>query len=256
MIELRQAYLMSNLVEHFHQSVYCKSNILNLHSGLEAQEIAIKNMMKIMKDTIVDEAEFTRIIPYKYTPLDVIYKDKYHELFEEMKIENLGYHREFKTLLVDTFNTIHKDTNLKHNTLKLVVRFFSEKKEFIRNIERMLLVFDRSEWDFYMWTKQEIRKFERKIDKSSLWLQEEDEFYDYKYIKDVLGCLLNLDQALYHQHQVTYSKDNDKYEISILDQDMKIDIFVQKIYSNVKIYDNIISFIKKNKKLLNLVRKI
>ena len=47
----------------------------------------------------------------------------------------------------------------------------------------------------------------------------------------------------------------DKYEIEIIDQERKIDIFAQRVYSNVKIYDNIISFIKKNKKLLSLVRK-
>ena len=188
MVELRQAYLMNNLVEHFHRSVYLHKDVLNLHTGLEAQEIALKDMITTMKDTIVKETEYSRLIPYRYAPLDVIYDDKYKQIFEDMPDEqNFILHMDFKALIIDAFNTIHKDTNLKHNTLKLIVRFFSEKKEFIRNIERMMLVFHDSEWDFYMWTKQEINKFERKIDKSLLWLKEEDEFYDYKYIKDVLG---------------------------------------------------------------------
>ena len=66
---------------------------------------------------------------------------------------------------------------------------------------------------------------------------------------------MNLDNALYHKHKVMHDEVQDKYEIEIIDQERKIDIFAQRVYSNVKIYDNIISFIKKNKKLLSLVRK-
>lgn len=106
-------------------------------------------------------------------------------------------HQDYKMLLIDIFNTIFQDKTLKQQVLTLIVRFFSEKTEFIRNVEKMMLVFNKQEWFFYKWANDSIDDFTRKVDKSALWLKQDDDFDDEKYINSVLITLSELYKALY-----------------------------------------------------------
>ena len=255
LMDLRQAYLMNNLVEHFHIDVFRNYDILNLQGGMSSQDIAIKRMIKDMKSVIINDDEVSLRIPYRFPSIDTMYEKNRKPFLNKLsKEERANMHDDFRMLLVDTFNTIFSNKALKQSTLTLLVRFHSEKTEFIRNIEKMVLVFNQEEWDFYKWANFTIDTFTRKIDKSALWLNEQDEFDDYKYIKNVLDCLNKLNNAFYYSYSISYDRNEEVYIIDFEEEEREVNEFVQKIYRNIKIYDHIISFITNNIKLLKLVR--
>jgi hypothetical protein len=80
-------------------------------------------------------------------------------------------HEDFKTLLIDTFNLSINDPYLAQMTLNLIVRYYSEKAEFVRNIDRMVLLFDEKEYIKYQYIHEQLNTLNRKMEKSELWLK-------------------------------------------------------------------------------------
>ena len=59
--------------------------------------------------------------------------------------------------------------------LSLIARYNSETAEFVRNIDRTLLLLDDFDYGFYKWTHQALEKFVQLSEKSHRWLKKDED---------------------------------------------------------------------------------
>ena len=147
--DLRQHYLMSNNVEFFYNisSQYRKEDSRKL-TNEEYEEIK-DTLIQEFKYLIPDSPSFHNYMVYELPSIDKMYDDDKSELFKSMIDNEDNMHEEFVTLVINIFNLHNYDPLLRQLIILLICRYHSERAEFIRNLDRMILFFDDSDWKFY-----------------------------------------------------------------------------------------------------------
>jgi len=215
-------------------------------------------MIKDFKKVLPDAAEFTEQMSYSFKSVDEMYDNKDFEAYrkEVQSLDNnIDMHEEFLILLIDTFNVSGSDEYLKQMTLTLICRYYSERSELIRNIERMTLIFNEEEWMFFQWVSSRIDQFTRDTEKSSLWLIDLDEYDEDEYIRKVYQYLEELEASIYYKFTIELNEENElSIKYSSKKKTRKINKFAQRVFRSLKVYDHLINFIMQNMKLLVYVR--
>jgi len=213
-------------------------------------------MIKDFKKVLPDDKNFTQQMSYKFPSIDDMYDNKEFEEFRE-QIQNydlgIDMHDNFLVLLIDTFNVSSGDKFLQQMTLTIICRYYSERSELVRNIDRMCLLFDEDESRFFNWVNTTIDQFTRDTEKCSLWMNEDDEIDDDALIDQVSKYLYDLRAALYHKFTIEDDEDG-KLVFNLIPGERKINKFAQRVFRSLKVYDHIINFIMQNLKLLTKVR--
>lgn len=99
-LDLRQNYLMTNLVEHFHSDVFKNYDKLGLNTGDEAQIDAIMGMVKDMKSVIITDDDYALRIPYRFPPINKMFEINVMPIYKKFSKEELG-----KTLWIKTLTS-------------------------------------------------------------------------------------------------------------------------------------------------------
>jgi hypothetical protein len=261
LLDLRQTFLMSNIVEMFHKRVFKKQNKFNLENITEKDKIkATRTMIKDFKKVLPESAEFKNYMSFSFPSVDEMYDNKEFENYRELvqkKDPNLDMHDEFLILIIDTFNVSTTDKLLQQNALNLICRYYSERSELIRNIERMLLLFNEEEWMFFQWVNKTIDEFTRMTEKSTMWLNNLEEFDEEQFIDNVNDVLQDLRSCAYYKFTLKYDNENDDNIIfEKIKGERKINKFAQKVFRSIKIYDHLINFITQNIELFTYVRTV
>lgn len=256
LFDLRQNYLMSNIVEMFHKRVYTQKDGLHLLSNEKDKVLVMKSMIKDFKNVLPDAKDFTQQMSYKFPSIDEMYDDEdfneYRKQVVNMAGSNLDMHDNFLILLIDTFNVSGKNKYLLQMTLTIICRYYSERSELIRNIERMTLIFNDEEWRFYNWVNITIDRFTRDTEKSSLWLVDLEGYDEDEYIDRVNNNLEELLITLYQKFKI--NNFDGILTLDYVEGERKINKFAQRVFRSLKVYDHLINFISQNMKLLIKVR--
>lgn len=256
LLDLRQNYLMSNITEMFYKRVFQKHSGMKLNDSDSLRTKAMRSMVDDFKKVLPDAAEFTQQMSYKFPSVDEMYEDKefedYRKQVQSMDAD-IDMHDDFLILLIDTFNVSSNDSYLQQMTLTIICRYYSERSELVRNIERMTLLFDDTEWMFFRWVNNTIDQFTRDTEKSSLWLVDLEEYDEDEYINRANNYLFQLRSALYHKFTIDYDE-NGNLVFNHIEGERKINKFAQRVFRSLKVYDHLINFFKQNMKLLTLVR--
>lgn len=256
LLDLRQNYLMANIVEMFHKRVYTQKKGTWLSESETNREKAMKSMVKDFKRVLPDAEEFTRQMSYTFPSVDEMYEDKEFEAYrtqiQNMDL-NIDMHDDFLILLIDTFNVSSNDAYLQQMTLTIICRYYSERSELVRNIERMTLILDEDEWKFYKWVNITIDQFTRDTEKSALWLIDHEEYDEDEYIDRVNNYLYQLRAALYQKFSIEYDEEGGLV-FEHVHGERKINKFAQRVFRSLKVYDHLINFTVQNEKLLIFVR--
>mmetsp|Transcript_29160 Transcript_29160/g.33357 ORF Transcript_29160/g.33357 Transcript_29160/m.33357 type:complete len:821 (-) Transcript_29160:2783-5245(-) len=269
--DLRQHYLMSNMIEFFYRNVFSKFD-------LQDNEVFSKEDTEKMNQILLDE--FIHLIPdseafhnhmsYELPNIDKMYER--NELMEYAKslnkedLDKAEMHDEFVTLLIDTFNEHSRDSFLRQLVMLLICRYNSERAEFIRNLDRVILFFNSNDFNFYRWTQEQMDKFVHLTEKSNIWLLKtrnvlkgyEDDLYEFGILEDmqkVKAILNSLKRAMVYRCCI-FETDDGVLDIEIQKGERKINVFAQDLYRNLKVYDYLLNFLFQNKELLLLVRRI
>ena len=177
----------------------------------------------------------------------------------------LEMHDEFVGLMIDIFNMHSYDSFLRQLIILLICRYHSERAEFIRNLHRTLLFFDKSDYNFCKWTRVQLEKFTFNSEKSNIWLLkikntindlsediEEIEVNDELF--ELLNILSNLKRAVIYQCDIIDSEG--ELNLDYHKGERKINPYAQNLYRNLKVYDYMINFLFQNKELLTKVRSL
>jgi hypothetical protein len=213
-------------------------------------------MIKDFKKMLPDAKDFTHKMSYDFPSIDEMYEDeefdKYRKQVESLSNSNLDMHDNFLILMIDTFNVSSSNNYLMQMSLTIISRYYSERSELIRNIERMSLLFNNEEWKFFNWVNETIDSFTRDTEKSALWLVDVNGFDEDEQIEQVSNYLEDLLSTLYQKFRVI---DIDgKLTLDFKEGERKINKFAQRIFRSLKVYDHLINFIFQNMKLLIRVR--
>ena len=258
LLDLRQNYLMSNIVEMFYKRVYLNNDGNVLNDSESKREKAMASMIKDFERVLPDSNEFTRQMSFSFPSVDEMYEneefEKYRQKVQESS-DSIDMHDDFLILLIDTFNVSSNDEYLQQITLTLICRYYSERSELVRNIERMTLVFNEEEWKFFNWVNYTIDEFTRSTEKSDLWLIDLEEFDEDEFISRANQLLKNLKDALYYKFTIEYDEAGN-FEAEFTPGERKINKFAQRVYRSLKIYDHLINFISQNDELLFYVRTV
>ena len=256
LFDLRQNYLMANISEMFHKRVFEKNQGEVLFDNERKRAAAVKTMIRDFKKVLPDDKSFSPVLNYNFPSIDDMYDNEEFEKFRE-NIQRLGLgidmHDNFLVLLVDTFNVSSGNKFLQQMTLTIICRYYSERSELIRNIDRMCLIFDEDEWRFYKWVNETIDQFTRDTEKSSLWMEDEEEFDEDEYIERVSNYLFELRASLNQKFEIIENEDGSLH-FTFTPGERKINKFSQRVFRSLKVYDHLINFISQNKKLLIHVR--
>ena len=87
-------------------------------------------------------------------------------------------HEEYNSLLIDAFNIYSNNKLLGQMTLLLISRYYSENAEFIRNLDRMELLFDDNDYKLNQWAGKAVDRFVEYSEKSSIWFTKISKFID------------------------------------------------------------------------------
>ena len=160
---------MSNNVEYFHKNIYLPNDHDALRT-LKDEDLSQINskLTKEFLHLIPDSKTFKNYLEYELPSLDKMYDnnelgDERARIFsksmvvpghhfdgeEPNQISIQEMHDEFATLMIDTFNMHSYDPYLRQLTILLICRYHSERAEFIRNLDRTILFFDKNDWMFY-----------------------------------------------------------------------------------------------------------
>lgn len=231
-------------------------------------EMAAYDIVKSARNVIIDEEELIAKNNDIMPSVAQIFKTSCKQYLDTASKNDKEFlHEEFKMLIVDTFNNVIKNEQIKQTILLFYIRIYSEKCELVRNIDKMLLVYSTDEWNYYQWTRSEIYSFSRKVDKASLWLLEDSQIDDLKLIREIVSDLNKLKKALYFKCIVT-EDENRRYTIEFVKKNeskkpssaniksIEISDFAQDVYRNLKVYEHLLYFISGNTSLLKIVRSL
>jgi hypothetical protein len=257
LLDLRQTYLMSNIVEMFHKTVFVKHDGKLLLKNESLKEKAMYGMIRDFKKVLPDAEEFTQQMSFLFKSVDQMYDndifEKYRNQIREDTEIDIDMHDEFLMLMIDTFNVSSNDKYLQQMTLTLICRYYSERSELIRNIERMTLIFDEQEWKFFQWVNSRIDQFTRDTEKSALWLVDIEGYDEDEYIIRCNEYIFELRAALYYKFRIDYNENGDLI-FNHTEGERKLNKFAQRVFRSLKVYDHLINFIMQNMKLLVYVR--
>ena len=159
---------MLNIFKHIYQDyIYNKrtdENELNLLSQL---------LMNEFSNIIPESSNFHNYMKYELPSIDRMYEhdDVYSiQIMKEDKNFDLAeMHEEYNLLLVDAFNIYSNNKLLGQMTLLLICRYYSDTAEFIRNLDRMYLLFDENDLKLHQWVVKAIDKFVDSSEKANIW---------------------------------------------------------------------------------------
>ena len=80
-----------------------------------------------------------------------------HSEFDQF--EQLNLHDTYLTLIIDTFNLSTSDPYLQQLSMNLIARYYSERGELVRNMERILILFNEQEFRMYTAIRTALDKF-------------------------------------------------------------------------------------------------
>lgn len=279
--DLRHHYLMSNNIEFFYKNIYSKWADQDEITDGQIAEIN-KEMLKEFVNLIPDSPTFCNHLDYELPSIDKMYDNNELDIFkgkliktrkeneiddlisDELDVKNM--HFEYVTLMIDTFNLHSYNPYLRQLIILLICRYHSERSEFMRNLDRTLLFFDKNDWKFYRWAQQLIDKFVDTSEKSSIWLlkikyllneKQHDELEELEINEDLfnlLSILKDFKDAIIFD--CTIEQEGDEFILKSDSGDRKIKAYAQNLYRNIKIYDYMINFLFQNRDLLILTRRI
>jgi hypothetical protein len=209
---------------------------------------------------VIPEAdEFKNLLKFKIPSVDDMYDNKefadYRQKVTE-KHNDIDMHDEFLILMVDTFNVSMNDKLLQQNALNLICRYYSERWELVRNVDRMLLLFNEEEWLTFQFVNKTADDFSRVTERCDMWLNDLEDFDEEDYINRAIKLLVQLKRVIYYKYTIEYNESEGKYVLNKIPGERKINPFIQKVFRNVKVYDHMINFIKHNFNLLSYVRTV
>ena len=94
------------------------------------------------------------------------------------EIDQTEMHEEYISLLVDAFNIHSSNKLLGQMTLLLICRYYSETAEFIRNLDKMILLFDDDDYRLNQWIVKGIDQFVHYSEKSNIWFMNVNDLLD------------------------------------------------------------------------------
>jgi len=124
LMDFRQNYFMSNIVEMFFRRVCKGKNLtgINLFESDHVRKAAIKTVTKDFRKVLPNSAEFTRMTPNVFPSFDQMYQNKRFDEFRRAVIKmssNNDMHEKISFLLLDAFN-VSTNIYLKQITLTLI----------------------------------------------------------------------------------------------------------------------------------------
>ena len=263
--DLRQHYLMSNNVEFFYNisSQYREGDSKKLTKE-KCEEIK-NELIKEFKNLIPDSTSFNNHMVYELQSIDTMYEKDDLKHFRSMIDNDDNMHEEFVTLVINIFNLHNYDPFLRQLIILLICRYHSERAEFIRNLDRMILFFDDSDWKFYQWVINQLDKFVFYSEKSYIWLlkiknmiidsgNDIEEVQVNDELDELMEILDNLKRALVYELDITF--DENGISLEFKKGERLTNSFAQNLYRNTKVYDYLINFLFQNKELLLKVRKL
>ena len=173
---------MTNNIEFFFKNVYQLSldNILN-QSDDEHKSLA-KLLVNEFKSIMPSSSSFHNYLEYELPSIDKMYEnDDVYNLKMMSEIDNFDsseMHEEYNSLLIDAFNIYSNNKLLGQMTLLLISRYYSENAEFIRNLDRMELLFDDNDYKLNQWAGKAVDRFVEYSEKSSIWFTKISKFID------------------------------------------------------------------------------
>jgi hypothetical protein len=226
---------------------------------------------KEFRHIIPDSESFHRHLHYTFPSIDEMYEneefDKYKNLFGGDDDEN-DMHYEFVSLMIDTFNIHNEDSYLQQLVISLICRYHSERADFIRNLDRMMLFYDKDDWNYYTWTQRKLNEFVVYSEKANIWMSkiqetmatEEmkvDSLSEENEITKLHTLLTEIKRVVVYKSRLVYDEDHNEYEVKFNKTGgRKINEFIQDLYRNLKVYDYMINFLFQNESLFITARQI
>ena len=223
-------------------------------------------LIKEFKHLIPDSPSFHNHMVYELLSIDNMYDNDELRMFRSL-IENEDYmHEEYVTLIINIFNLHNYDPFLRQLVILLICRYHSERAEFIRNLDRMILFFDDSDWKFYQWVILQLDMFVFYSEKSNIWLlkiknmiidsgNDIEEVQVNDELVELMKILDKLKRALVYESIISTS-DEDEVSLDFKKGERRTNLFAQNLYRNTKVYDYLINFLLQNKELLLKVRRL
>ena len=149
----------------------------------------------------------TTIKSYVFPTLDKIFEKTYlkknSSLFSNAESAQ-DMHDDFLSLIMDTFNLSIEDTYLAQISMNLIVRYYSDTAEFLRNMDRMVLLYDEKEYTKYQFIHLNLQQLNRKLEKSHLWMSADDEDSRERVeMRQIMKILGDLKKLCYFKHKIT-----------------------------------------------------
>ena len=265
--DMRQHYLMTNCVEFFYKEIYEKSKQQRGSIDKNMKEILAQRLINEFSHIIPDSHNFHNHLDYVLPSIDKMYeKNEIHEMRRQMglpSIDESEMHTEYISLLIDTFNIHNFNPLLGQLSLLLLSRYYSENAEFIRNLDKIILLFDENEWKMNQWIVKEVDQFVLYSEKSNIWfmkindlLESKDSIESIQVPDEVIvldKILKNLKTAIIHDCIIGDTAMDD-IELDYDNSNKKINVDAQNLYRNLKVYDYLIEFLDFNKEFWIKIR--
>ena len=135
-----------------------------------------------LKNIIPESTNFHNYLKYELPSIDKMYEND--EIYDAKQISGANnfdqteMHEEYVTLLVDAFNIHSSDLLLGQMTLLLICRYQSETAEFIRNLDKMILLFDDDDYRLNQWILKAMDQFVNLSEKSNIWFMKINDLID------------------------------------------------------------------------------
>ena len=134
-----------------------------LHITNDEQHAMSELLVEEFSNIIPDSSTFHNYLKYELPSIDKMYEND--EVYDSNAVEKINeidqteMHEEYVSLLVDAFNIHSYNTHLGQMTLLLICRYYSETAEFIRNLDKMILLFDDYDYNLHLWILQTVDDF-------------------------------------------------------------------------------------------------
>ena len=169
---------MTNNIEYFFKQIYQKS--INRILNIDEIEYLSQSQLLIdeFKNILSDSKNFHNYLKYKLPSIDEMYAK--NEIYDPksssiVDLDQTEMHEEYILLLIDAFNIHSYNASLGQMTLLLICRYYSETAEFIRNLDKMTLLFDDNDCKLHQWIMLSIEKFSYVSEKTNIWFADMNE---------------------------------------------------------------------------------
>ena len=179
------------------------------------------------------------------------------------QLDKIEIREHYISLFMDIFSIHNYNSLLGQLTLLLIWRYYSETSEFIRNIDRMVVLFDDSEHRMHQYIANEIEQFIFFSEKSNLRfmnisskLEENipiDNIEVFDEVSSLERVLNNLKTVIVRNWNIAQTKDG-KLILEYNGVEKRINADMQNLFRNLKVYDYLIDFLYTNKEFLIKIR--